>query len=203
MAVVGPSACSISVIMFCLSGLRMRFAYAVMGCLFFCVGLAHADSSLASFCQSNVSANIQRARWGFELRQTMLEACADQNMRICSRPYTDQITEQERRDMADLQDRLVRFPVGDRERFLLEAATMQKTTAAYMALRGAADSPETVAQEIYDQCLTQEPRDLQAAINNGTAGQTVYPSCPGLSGMDVQYLQRCCTPDCYCDVYCQ
>lgn len=181
----------------------MRFIYVLLGCWLLGTGLVQADDSLAAFCQSNVQANTQRASWGFELRQTMLDACVDQDLRICSQPYTNRITEQERRDMADLQDRLTRFPVGEKDRFLLETATMQKTTAAYMALRGAADTPEAVAQEIYNQCLNQESRDLQAAMVNGTAGQTVYPACPGLAGMDVQYLQRCCTPDCNCDVYCQ
>lgn len=164
---------------------------------------SHAVSSMASFCQSNIQANTERAQWGFDLRQRMLEVCSGQNMRICSQPYTDQVTEQERRDMAELQYRLDQSSYNDEQRFLLQAATMQKSTAAYMALRGAADTPELVAQEIYNQCLTQTPLELQATIKNRTAGQGVYPSCPGLAGMDVQFLERCCTPDCYCDVYCQ
>ena len=181
----------------------MRFVYLVVAWLALGVGVVHADGSLESFCQSNVPANMQRARWGFELRQTMLNACQDQNLRICSQPYTDQVTQQERRDMAALQAYFERTPGTEKDRILMQTATMQKSTAAYMALRGAAETPESVAQEIYNQCVTQEPRDLQAAMNNGTAQQGIYPSCPGLSGMDVQYLQRCCTPDCYCDVYCQ
>ncbi len=166
-------------------------------------GTVLADASLQPFCESTIEANIQRARWGFELRQSMLAACEGQNMRICSQPYTDQITQQERRDMAALQNQLAQSSVDDTTRFLLNAATLQKSTAAYMALRGVTDTPAKVANEIYQQCLTQEPMDLQAATSNRTLGQTAYPSCPGYSSMDVQYLERCCTPDCYCDVYCQ
>lgn len=182
----------------------MRIARIALGLLsLFLAGAALADSSLQPFCESAIEANTQRARWGLELRQSMLANCEGQNMRICSQPYTDQITQQERRDMATLQNQLAQSPVDDKTRFLMNAAMMQKSTAAYMALRGVSDSPEKVANEIYQQCLAQELMDLQAATSNHTLGQTGYPSCPGFASMDVQYLQRCCTPDCYCDVYCQ
>lgn len=162
---------------------------------------AQAAVDVERFCQSNVSVNIQRAEWGFGLRKKMLLQCENQNLRICSQPYTDLVTAQEQRDMAELQQQFDNTPPSSKTSFLLQAALRQKTSAAYMALRGAADTPEDVAQDIYAQCLTQTMRDLDAAIQNGTATQSFYPACPG--GGDPDYQQRCCTPDCYCDVYCQ
>lgn len=167
----------------------------------FSINSACAQSSMESFCQSNIEVNTQRAQWGFDLRKEMLQKCVDHNLRICSQPYTDLVTRQERLDRAELEQQFEQTRLSAKTRFLLQAAAREKTSAAYMALRGAADTPEAVAQEIYAQCLTQEPRDLQAALQNGTLSSSVVPACSGRA--DPDYLKRCCTPDCFCDVYCQ
>lgn len=180
----------------------MKFWRMFLGLAFiFSINSACAQSSIEAFCQSNIAVNSQRAQWGFDLRVEMLKKCADENLRICSQPYTDLITRQERLDLAELQQQFESTQLSAKTRFLMQAAARQKTSAAYMALRGAADTPEAVAQEIYTQCLTQELRDLDAAIQSGTISQSVGPACPG--NADPGYLKRCCTPDCFCDVYCQ
>ena len=155
------------------------------------------------FCQSGVAANTERAAWGLDLRIQMLDSCAGENLRICSESYRNQIIRQEQIDQAALQEQLKQQPVSDLRRYLFQKISMQKTTAAYMALRGVRDTPEAIAQEIYADCVTSLPVDLNAIANQGASMSTATPACSNYSGTDAQYRQRCCTPDCYCDVYCQ
>ena len=59
--------------------------------------------------------------------------------------------------MAALQAYFERTPGTDKDRILMQTATMQKSTAAYMALRGAAETPDAVAQETYNQWPHRNP----------------------------------------------
>ncbi len=162
-----------------------------------------AGVDVQAFCQANIEDNTDRAAWGLRLRADMLATCAGQDMRLCSQPYTDQIIARERADQQALQFDLRNQAAAPQTRFLKETAAQQKTSAAYMALRGVADTPEAIANEIYQNCLTQIATDLRAAQQANATGQQVAPLCSSLSDQDPGYIARCCTPDCYCDVYCQ
>lgn len=162
-----------------------------------------AAVDIERYCQSSVAANAERAAWGLELRSQMLQDCEGQNLRICSQPYRDQIIKQERFDQISLKESLKRQPVGDIAQYLLEKANMQKTTAAYMALRGVGGTADEVAQQIYTECVSAMPGDLEAITKEGGSTSLTAPSCPNYAGTDALYRQRCCTPDCYCDIYCQ
>lgn len=171
----------------------------LMGCLM----KAHGAVDIQRYCQSNVAANTERAAWGFELRAQMLDQCEGQNLRICSKPYQDKITVQERADTFALKEMLKRQPVSNLKQYLMQKASLQKTTAAYMALRGVGNDAEAVAQLIYADCISSMPVDLAAIESEGGSTSMVVPACPNFAGSDPVYLKRCCTPDCYCDVYCQ
>lgn len=164
---------------------------------------AIAGVDIDSFCKANIDANSQRAQWGLDLRQTMLQNCVDQNLRICSKPYTDSIIRQEQLDEASLSDSFqVRQPSAT-IRFLMQTATREKTTAAYMALRGVDPTAQQIAEQIYRDCVAQTAQDLAAATSTPTYAPNIAPVCSNYAGSDDLYRQRCCTPDCYCDVYCQ
>ena len=168
-----------------------------------CLITAHAAVDIERYCRSAIEANTERAQWGFELRADMLDQCEGRNLRICSQPYQDKITSQERIDSIALKEMLKRQPVSDLKQYLMQKASLQKTTAAYMALRGAASDAEAVAQLIYADCISSMPVDLEAVQSEGGSSSMVTPVCPNYAGADPLYLRRCCTPDCYCDVYCQ
>lgn len=168
-----------------------------------CLITANAGVDIERYCQANIPANIERAQWGFDLRAEMLDQCEGQNLRICSQPYQDKITKQERVDSFALKEMLKRLQVSNLKQYLMEKASLQKTTAAYMALRGAGTSAEAVAQLIYSDCLSSMPVELAAIESEGGSTSMVAPACPNYAGSDPTYLKRCCTPDCYCDVYCQ
>lgn len=161
-----------------------------------------AGVDVQAFCQANIEDNTDRAAWGLRLRADMLATCAGQDMRLCSQPYTDQIIARERADQQALQFDLRNQAAAPQTRFLKETAAQQKTSAAYMALRGVADTPEAIANEIYQNCLTQIATDLRVEHGDPAAQQSA-PLCSNLSDQDPGYIARCCTPDCYCDVYCQ
>lgn len=158
---------------------------------------------IQSFCQSTIDANTERAAWGLQLRANMLEACSGQDMRLCSHPYADQIIARERADQQSIQIFSRNRSADPQAKYLLQSAAQQKTSAAYMALRGVAVTPTAIANEIYQNCLTQTPTDLQALQQANASGQEIAPFCSNLSDQDPGYIARCCTPDCYCDVYCQ
>lgn len=162
-----------------------------------------AAVDIEGFCQSNVAANTQRAEWGLGLRQEMEQNCAGQNMRICSHPYRDAIIRQEQVDEAALQQTYKNQQLSPTTSFLLGTAARQKTTAAYMALRGVDATAEQIAAQIYQECVNQLGMDLSAAVSGTSYAPSIAPVCSNYAGSDEQYRQRCCTPDCYCDVYCQ
>ena len=162
-----------------------------------------AAVDIERFCQSNVEANTQRAQWGLELRQAMEQACVGQNLRICSHPYRDAIIRQEQADAAALQETYKNQRTSPTTRFLLDTAARQKTTAAYMALRGVDATAPQIAQQIYQECINQLGMDMSAALSGTSYAPSMTPACGNYAGGDDQYRQRCCTPDCYCDVYCQ
>ena len=154
-------------------------------------------------CQANVEANTQRAEWGLGLRQQMEQACVGQNLRICSHPYREAIIQQEQADAAALQETYRNQQLSPTTRYLLDTAARQKTTAAYMALRGVDDTASQIAQQIYQECVNQLGMDMSAALSGNSNAPSLTPSCGNYTGGDDQYRQRCCSPDCYCDVYCQ
>jgi|GEM_PF-4013805 len=162
-----------------------------------------AAVDIEGFCQSNVAANTQRAQWGLSLRQEMEQNCAGQNLRICSHPYRDAIIRQEQADEAALQRTYKNQRLSPTTSFLLGTAARQKTTAAYMALRGVDATAEQIAAQIYQECVNQLGMDLSAAVSGTSYAPSIAPVCSNYAGSDDQYRQRCCTPDCYCDVYCQ
>ncbi len=162
-----------------------------------------AAVDIERYCQSNVDANTQRAQWGLDLRQEMEQACVGQNLRICSHPYRDAIIRQEQVDAETLQETYKNQQLSPTTRYLLDASARQKTTAAYMALRGVDATASQIAQQIYQECVNQLGMDLSAAISGTSYAPSMTPSCGNYAGGDDQYRQRCCTPDCYCDVYCQ
>lgn len=155
------------------------------------------------YCRSNVDANMQRAQWGLSLRQEMEQNCAGQNLRICSHPYRDAIIRQEQADEAALQAAYKNQQLSPVSSYLLDTAARQKTTAAYMALRGVDATAEQIAEKIYQDCVNQLGMDLSAAVSGTSYAPSIAPVCSNYAGADDQYRQRCCTPDCYCDVYCQ
>ena len=155
------------------------------------------------FCKSNMDANTQRAQWGLDLRQEMEQNCEGQNHRICSHPYRDAIIRQEQADEATLQETYQNRQLNATTSYLLATAARQKTTAAYMALRGVDATAEKIAQLIYQECVNQLGMDLSAAVSGTSYAPSMAPVCSNYAGSDDQYRQRCCTPDCYCDVYCQ
>lgn len=164
---------------------------------------AQAAVDIERFCKSNMAANEQRAQWGLDLRQEMTQNCQGQNLRICSHPYRDAIIRQEQADEAALQETYKNQQLSPTTSYLLGAAARQKTTAAYMALRGVDATAPQIAEQIYQECVNQLGMDLSAAVSETSYAPSIAPVCSNYAGSDDQYRQRCCTPDCYCDVYCQ
>lgn len=175
----------------------------VFGLVLFMLSTGARAVDINAFCQDQVSANTRRAAWGLELRSQMLRECSGQNLRICSQPWQDKIVVQEQADLATLKDAIETSSMSTTRQWLSQAATRQLTEAAYMAFRGVATTPSDIANDIAQECQRQELRDLQAELASAAKPVLVYPACVIPGGAPPEYVQRCCSPDCDCDVYCQ